>query len=66
MVAPASGVSETVASGRGVRDAGAASESSSGLVGALPPGWEARMTPGGEVYYANNVLRTTQWDRPTA
>lgn len=31
----------------------------------LPPGWEARITPGGQIYYANHVSRRTQWIRPT-
>ena len=31
----------------------------------LPEGWEARLTPNGQVYYANHSTRTTQWDRPT-
>ncbi|EGD73425.1 hypothetical protein PTSG_12263 [Salpingoeca rosetta] len=30
----------------------------------LPPGWEARLAPSGQVYYANHVTRTTQWKRP--
>ena len=30
----------------------------------LPSGWEARLTPNGQVYYANHVTRTTQWTRP--
>lgn len=31
----------------------------------LPDGWEARLTPNGQVYYANHFNRKTQWDRPT-
>ncbi|EDQ84972.1 uncharacterized protein MONBRDRAFT_39019, partial [Monosiga brevicollis MX1] len=31
----------------------------------LPTGWEARLSPGGEVYYANHITRTTQWQKPT-
>eukprot|EP00051_Salpingoeca_urceolata_P014735 m.187982 g.187982 ORF g.187982 m.187982 type:complete len:1178 (+) comp18172_c1_seq1:291-3824(+) len=32
----------------------------------LPPGWEARLTPNGQVYYANHETRSTQWHRPKA
>jgi E3 ubiquitin-protein ligase NEDD4 len=31
-----------------------------------PRSWEARMTPTGQIYYANHVTRSTQWSRPTA
>ena len=30
----------------------------------LPPGWEERATPGGEVYYANHLQLSTQWTHP--
>lgn len=30
----------------------------------LPPNWEERVTPEGQLYYSNSVLRTTQWERP--
>jgi hypothetical protein len=32
----------------------------------LPDGWEARLTPTGQVYYANHAARRTQWVRPNA
>ena len=32
----------------------------------LPDGWEARLTPSGQIYYANHVARRTQWTRPVA
>ncbi|CAG7829023.1 unnamed protein product [Allacma fusca] len=33
-------------------------------VGPLPEGWEQSMTPEGEVYFINHVLRTTSWFDP--
>ena len=32
---------------------------------ALPPGWEEHTTEGGDAYYHNSKLGTTQWNRPT-
>jgi hypothetical protein len=31
----------------------------------LPPGWERRVDPSGNVYYANHETRTTQWEPPS-
>lgn len=30
----------------------------------LPPGWEERATASGSVYYANHIVKTTQWTHP--
>ncbi|KAJ8611979.1 hypothetical protein CTAYLR_004375 [Chrysophaeum taylorii] len=32
----------------------------------LPPNWEERRAPDGQIYYANNLTRHTQWERPRA
>ena len=31
----------------------------------LPPGWEAKKTPDGRVYYMDHNTRTTTWTKPT-
>eukprot|EP01084_Bolivina_argentea_P087039 157258_1 len=30
----------------------------------LPKGWTKRMTADGQIYYQNNILKTTQWKKP--
>lgn len=35
------------------------------FTGTLPPGWREARTPEGQVYYINDALRRTQWERPT-
>ncbi|CAN0103355.1 unnamed protein product, partial [Ectocarpus fasciculatus] len=32
----------------------------------LPPGWSAKTTATGNVYYENHVTKTTSWERPAA
>ncbi|CAN0401598.1 unnamed protein product, partial [Ascophyllum nodosum] len=29
----------------------------------LPPGWDKKTTPTGEVYYVNHQTKETTWDR---
>ncbi|CAN0486970.1 unnamed protein product, partial [Hapterophycus canaliculatus] len=31
-----------------------------------PPGWSAKTTSSGAVYYENHVTKTTSWQRPVA
>ena len=30
----------------------------------LPAGWEQQVAPGGQTYYVNHILQTTQWEPP--
>eukprot|EP00752_Nemacystus_decipiens_P006030 g5445.t1 len=32
----------------------------------LPPGWTAKATSAGKVYYENHITKSTTWDRPVA
>ena len=36
------------------------------LASAVPPGWEAKMTPDGKPYYIDHNTKTTHWSPPAA
>ncbi|CAN0529660.1 unnamed protein product, partial [Ectocarpus sp. 12 AP-2014] len=46
--------------------AAVASAVAAGGEGPLPPGWSAKTTATGTVYYENHVTKITSWERPTA
>lgn len=39
-------------------------QSSAGVLGPLPEGWEQALTDTGDVYFINHINRTTSWNDP--
>ncbi|CAM9899746.1 unnamed protein product [Scytosiphon promiscuus] len=66
-VAPAVLAHPAVQQTHGASSRAAPSYSSTGGGGEapLPPGWSAKTTSSGAVYYENHATKTTSWDRPT-